>query len=86
RTGAYDLILMDCMMPEMDGYEATAAIREEEETKAKGHIPIVALTANALDGDREKCLDAGMDDYIAKPAKRAQVEQMLSRHLHLQAA
>jgi CheY-like chemotaxis protein len=61
----YDVIFMDCQMPEMDGYETAARIRKLE--NGKRHIPIVAMTAHAMAGDREVCLRAGMDDYIAKP-------------------
>jgi CheY-like chemotaxis protein len=63
---AFDLILMDVQMPEMNGYEATAAIREKEKA-AGGHIPIIAMTAHAMKGDRERCLDTGMDHYVSKP-------------------
>ncbi len=64
----YDLILMDVQMPGMDGFEATAAIREKEKATGR-HIPIVAMTAHAMKGDRERCLDAGMDGYVAKPIR-----------------
>ena len=70
-TQRFDVILMDAQMPEMDGFEATAAIRERErgecERGGRPHIPIVAVTARAMKGDRERCLSAGMDGYISKP-------------------
>jgi signal transduction histidine kinase/CheY-like chemotaxis protein/HPt (histidine-containing phosphotransfer) domain-containing protein len=75
----YDLILMDCQMPVMDGFEATREIRKFEKAKGdNGHIPIIALTANALKGDRQKCLDAGMDDYLSKPFNVNQIRTILS--------
>ena len=74
----YELILMDCRMPILDGYEATLAIRRAEEIKGK-HTPIVGVTACALEGDREKCLAAGMDDYLAKPITVDGFKSMLKR-------
>ncbi|MFQ5649523.1 MAG: response regulator [bacterium] len=74
-TVPYDLVFMDCQMPEMDGFEATRAIRAQE--NADSHVTIVAMTANAMKGDRERCLEAGMDDYLAKPVARDQLQQVI---------
>jgi CheY-like chemotaxis protein len=77
----YDLVLMDCQMPEMDGYEATRKIRDENSSVRNHRIPIIAMTANALDGDREKCLNAGMDDYITKPLNRQEFTNVIKCNL-----
>ncbi|MEO0576821.1 MAG: response regulator, partial [Pseudomonadota bacterium] len=77
----YKLILMDCQMPVMDGFTATAWIRESERDSGDRRIPIVALTANALQGDDTRCFDAGMDDYMSKPFTIAQLETMLEKWL-----
>jgi CheY-like chemotaxis protein len=74
----YDLILMDCEMPEMDGYSATGTIRQIEASKNLKHIPVIAMTAHALKEDKEICLKAGMDDYISKPFGVSQLDYILS--------
>jgi CheY-like chemotaxis protein len=73
----YDVILMDCQMPEMDGFEATAQIRQRENPNKR--IPIIALTANAMKGDSERCFEAGMDDYLTKPIDLAGLAEALQR-------
>jgi len=75
----FNLILMDCQMPVMDGYEATHVIRDKE--KESDHIIIVAMTANAMEGDKEQCIEAGMDDYIAKPVKSPDLKAILYKWL-----
>jgi len=81
KTVRYDLVLMDCQMPGMDGYEATRKIRSPQSEVNNHDIPIIAITANAMQGDREKCLNAGMNDYIAKPLDPQALADMLENWL-----
>jgi CheY-like chemotaxis protein len=74
----FDVVLMDVQMPEMDGFEATAAIRGRER-ETGNHLPIIAMTAHAMPGDRERCIAAGMDSYIAKPLKAAELIELLEK-------
>jgi two-component system, sensor histidine kinase and response regulator len=73
---SFDLIFMDVQMPEMDGFQATAAIRQDEKTSGQ-HLPIVAMTAHAMEGDRERCLEAGMDNYLSKPIGLEKLDELL---------
>ena len=75
---SFDLVLMDVQMPEMDGFEATSRIRQYQKESGV-HIPIVAMTANAMKGDREKCIEAGMDDYLSKPVKVRELLEVLEK-------
>jgi CheY-like chemotaxis protein len=78
----YQLVLMDCQMPQMDGFEATAVIRRNERESGSGRrVYIIALTANAMEGDKERCLAAGMDDYLAKPITQSQLRAVMERWL-----
>ncbi len=78
---SYGLVLMDCQMPVIDGYEATRRWREQETARGAARLPIIAMTANAMTGDRQRCLDAGMDDYLAKPVSREQLDACLKHWL-----
>ncbi len=79
KQNRYRMILMDCQMPVMDGYKCTARVRDYETAAGLNHTPILAMTANAMMGDREKCLDAGMDDYMSKPLNRYILEKTLKK-------
>ncbi len=78
RSAPYDLVFIDCPMPQLDGYEATKRIRSSQTLSYRG-IPIIAMTANAMNGDREKCLAAGMDDYISKPMRQGDLLVVIDR-------
>lgn len=77
----FSLVLMDCQMPVMDGYEATQKLRIYEDTQDINRLPVIAMTANAMEGDKEKCLEAGMDDYISKPVKQQALKETLVKYL-----
>ncbi|WP_423178213.1 MULTISPECIES: ATP-binding protein [unclassified Stenotrophomonas] len=79
REGGVDIVLMDCQMPVLDGYAATRHWRAEEAETGRARLPIIAMTANAMAGDRERCLQAGMDDYLSKPIARATLHALLKR-------
>ncbi|MCX6678301.1 MAG: PAS domain S-box protein [Methanothrix sp.] len=81
QTIPYDLVLMDCQMPEMDGFEAARCIRHDESSALNPRIPIIAMTALAMQGDRERCIEAGMSDFIAKPVQQRELAKMLARWL-----
>ena len=81
KSTQFDLILMDCQMPILDGYEATKRIRQLMDAKTPADVPIIALSANAMKGEEEKCFDSGMDDYVAKPISQDKVEASLVKWL-----
>ena len=80
QESPYSIVLMDCQMPEMDGYEATQAIRSEKAGAIYKEIPIIAMTANAMEGDKEKCFASGMDDYLSKPIDPEKLERLLQQY------
>ena len=77
----YDLVLMDCLMPNMNGFEATTIIRDQSSAVLNHNVPVIALTANAMNEDRDKCLEAGMDDYVSKPVKKEVLDALLKKWL-----
>ena len=80
ETCQFDLVLMDVQMPELSGTDATRTVRAQEQATG-GHIPIIAMTAHAMKGDEERCLEAGMDDYVSKPIQVAMLHQTIARVL-----
>ena len=82
KNNQFSLVLMDIMLPEMDGYQITQVIREmEKQNKVENPVPIIALTANTYDNDREKCFNAGMNDYLSKPFTSKQLIDMIAKYL-----
>ncbi len=81
KTGQFDVVLMDCHMPEMSGYEAAAAIRTAEAISGAARTPIIAITANVQNGERERCISVGMDDYLAKPFNQAEIATIIAKWL-----
>ncbi len=77
-SSPFDLVLMDVQMPGMDGFEATQAIRVREAATGRGHLAIVAITAHAMKGDRDRCLEAGMDGYVSKPVEAAELQRTIA--------
>jgi PAS domain S-box-containing protein len=83
---SFDMVLMDCQMPEMDGFEATREIRRKERESQSSRMPVIAMTANAMAGDRERCMEAGMDDYLSKPFTQEQFQALLAKWLSVGSA
>jgi CheY-like chemotaxis protein len=83
KTGQFDAVLTDCQMPVMDGFELTQHLRDVEAEERRPHTPVIAVTANALEGEADRCLAAGMDDYLSKPVTIAALEKVLERHVSL---
>ena len=83
-AGGFDLILMDCQMPVLDGYSATRRIRDGE-ASGSSRIPIIAMTAHAMQADRDRCIEAGMDDFVTKPAKPGELKAAIERCSQLNA-
>jgi CheY-like chemotaxis protein len=77
RHEHFDVVFMDCQMPLLNGYDATRRLRREE--PAEEHVPVIAMTAQSMPGDREKCLDAGMDDYVSKPLRMGEIQQKIAQ-------